>query len=272
MSFFKDKTVLVTGAGGSIGSVLCRKLQEESPKTVIMFDSSELALYNIDRMMGQPHFVPVLGDVSDHNDIDRLFLKYTFDVIFHAAAYKHVRICEENPGPAWRVNVDGTNRLVQAAACHSVPRLILISTDKAVRPTCVMGRTKRRAEEIVRQHNYTTVRLGNVYGSSGSVVPLWKDQIQHGLPVTITHPEATRYFIEPTDAARLILDSAKVAQGGETFVPEMTGPLSVVGVARMLGAREFKFIGLRTGEKLHEELFVGERACTNQPGLWRDVA
>ena len=270
MSFFKDKTILVTGAGGSIGSVLCERLAQDGAK-LVLFDSSELALYQIDRKLGGRH-VPVLGDVSDHNDLERLFFKYEFDVIFHTAAYKHVTLCELNPGAAWRVNVEGTNRLVQAAAGHSVPRLILISTDKAVNPTCVMGRTKRRAEEIVRQHNYTTVRLGNVWGSSGSVVPLWKEQIAKGEPVTITHPNAVRWFITPGQAADRILLAAERAVGGETFVPWMGASKTMGDVARKLGAREFKYIGLRPGEKLVEELYAGTREMTDHPHLYKDVA
>lgn len=274
MSFFKDKTILVTGAGGSIGSELCRQLFEHDPDVLILFDSSELALYNIDRELNDgeigARIVPALGDVTYTYDVNTWL--HGVDIVFHTAAYKHVTLCENNRTAAERVNVRGTRVLVEAAKMHAVPTLILISTDKAVRPTCVMGRTKQAAEEIVRAANYTTVRLGNVYGSSGSVVPLWKEQIAKGEPVTITHPGATRYFISHAEAARRILEAAEMAVGGETFVPQMGTPSSIVQAARNIGAREFKYIGLRPGEKLHEELFVGEKVPTPDPFLFKDAA
>jgi FlaA1/EpsC-like NDP-sugar epimerase len=269
MSFFKDKTILVTGAGGSIGSVLCEQLMTHGPKTLILFDSSELALYNIDRKL-EGRAEAVLGDVSNRGDVWSVFDENDIDIVFHAAAYKHVTMCEKNEEVAYRVNALGTSLVANAAARRQVPRLILISTDKAVRPTCVMGRSKQAAEGIVRQLKYTTVRLGNVYGSSGSVVPLWKEQIANGEPVTITHPSATRYFITANKAAHAILKAAEYANG--TFVPTMGDPLSVVELAQHLGAKDIKYIGLRPGEKLHEELFVGARVVTCEPGLWQDAA
>lgn len=270
MSFFKDKVILVTGAGGSVGSELCRQLMRDNDlKTLILFDSSELALYNIEREVGG---VPVLGDVSNVHEISSVFEQYDIDIVFHTAAYKHVTLCEKNRAAAIRVNVLGTELLVSTAALYGVPRLLLISTDKAVRPTCTMGDTKRLAEQIVRRANYTTVRLGNVYGSSGSVVPLWKEQIYKGLSVTITHPDATRYFIFPMNAARYILDAAEMAVGGETFVPDMGKPLNITNVARGLGAIDFKYTGLRPGEKLHEELFVGAKETTPHPFIFKDAA
>lgn len=270
MSFFKDKTILVTGAGGSIGSVLCERLAQDGAK-LVLFDSSELALYQIDRKLGGRH-TPVLGDVSYALDLLPVFRENKIDIVFHTAAYKHVTLCEKNPDPAHRVNVHGTRLLVGRAALHRVPRLILISTDKAVRPTCVMGDTKRQAENIVRAANYTTVRLGNVWGSSGSVVPLWKEQIAKGEPVTITHPNAMRWFITPGQAADRILLAAERAVGGETFVPWMGVPENIGDVARKLGAREFKYIGLQPGEKMIEELYAGTREMTDHPHLYRDAA
>lgn len=254
MSYYKDKTILVTGAGGSIGSELCVQLAAQNPKNLILFDSSELALYNIDRKVKG---VPVLGDVSDSGEVNNLFSRFApIDVIFHAAAYKHVTLCEKNAVSAARVNVYGTQLLTRTAKVYGVPKLILVSTDKAVNPTCVMGATKKAAEDIVKDYNYTTVRLGNVWGSSGSVVPLWKEQIAAGSPVTITHPEATRYFISVFDAAKTILIAGHRGVGGDTFVANMGDPVNMVDVARRLGATEFTYIGLRPGEKLHEELFA----------------
>lgn len=271
MSFFQDKVILVTGAGGSIGSELCRQLAEHQPGTLILFDSSELALYNIERRLRALNVVAVLGDVSCRGDVEAVFAKNEIDVVFHTAAYKHVTLCEQNYDAAVRVNVDGTQRVVSCAATHGVPRLILISTDKAVRPTCVMGRTKRWAEQIVQGYNYTTVRLGNVYGSSGSVVPLWKEQIAAGEPVTITHPDARRFFITGEYAASVILEAAELAVGGETFVADMGYSRNIVDIARSLGAREFKYIGLRPGEKLNEEMVVGTPVSVS-PHLFKDAA
>lgn len=271
MSFFKDKVILVTGAGGSIGSELCRSLAGMDLKTLILFDSSELALYNIERKLRAPNVRAVLGDVSDNWDVRAVFGAHDIDIVFHAAAYKHVTLCEKNAHAAWRVNSVGTRVVVDAAAQYDVPRLVLVSTDKAVRPTCVMGVTKQRAEEIVRKANYTTVRLGNVYGSSGSVIPLWQEQIAAGEPVTITHPGATRCFISGQDAAYVLMRAAELLVGGETFVPKLT-PKSIVDIARDLGAKDFKYIGLAPGEKLHEELFVGVPVETPEWGLMKDAA
>lgn len=271
MSFFKDKVILVTGAGGSIGSELCRQIMREHPKQLVLFDSSELALYNIDRELGGKA-VPVLGDVSDVSDVTCAFANYDIDIVYHAAAYKHVTLCQKNWAPAHRVNIYGTKLVVNNALAYGVPRLILISTDKAVRPTCVMGETKRLAEEIVREANYTTVRLGNVYGSSGSVVPLWREQIAAGKPVTITHPDATRYFLHPFEAAHRIMEATELAVGGETFVPCMGGRQFIEDVARELGAKKFNVIGLRPGEKLHEELYVGKQVMTPYPRIFKDAA
>lgn len=269
MSFFQDKVILVTGAGGSIGSVLCERLISHKPKMLILFDSSELALYNIDRKLNGAG-VPVLGDVSLMSDLDRVFMQYDVDLVFHTAAYKHVTLCEKNIGAAMRVNVEGTNILVRLAKEYGVERLVFISTDKAVRPTCIMGRTKQKAEEIVRKAGYTTIRLGNVWGSNGSAIPLWREQIANGEPVTITDPDATRYFITGWDAAVAIMAAALRTHPGDTFVPNMGEPRKILDIARGLGAREFKYIGLRPGEKLHEELFVGPVPVASNCALYLD--
>lgn len=272
MSFFNAKTILVTGAGGSIGSELVRELLLERPKKLVLFDNSELALYNVERRNRRPCVEAILGDITEVTDVSYLFYEHDFDIVFHAAAYKHVALCEKNPGPAARVNIYGTRLLVEHAAANEVPRFILISTDKAVRPTCIMGSTKQQAEEIVRAANYTVVRLGNVWGSSGSVVPLWQEQISEGKPVTITDPGALRYFITAREAAQRIIQATTIAVGGEVLVPDMDEPRRIYDIAVELGAERFDFIGLRPGEKRKEELFVGERACTNYPGIWRDAA
>lgn len=256
MSFLQNKTVLVTGAGGSIGSELCRQVMQQSLKKLVLFDSSELALYNIDRELGGKA-EPVLGDVSNDKDVHSLFFRDNFDVVYHAAAYKHVTLCEKNPRVAWRVNVDGTRLVAGVARDYSVPTLVLVSTDKAVRPASVMGSSKQAAENVVRSAGYTVVRLGNVWGSSGSVAQLWGEQIGKGEAVTITHPAATRYFTSAEIAARNIILASEMAKGGDTFIPPMGVPKHIIEMARDIGAREFKVIGLRPGEKLHEELTVG---------------
>lgn len=269
MNHLTGKTVLVTGAGGSIGSELCRQILRQHPKKLLMFDNSELALYNIDRELNANNAVPVLGDITRAEDLTRPF-HYGIDVIFHAAAYKHVTLCEKNPAAAFRVNVGGTQTLADIAQIWAVSTFVLISTDKAVRPTCVMGYSKQHAEKIVRGMGYTVVRLGNVRGSSGSVLPLWREQIYAGEPVTITDPEATRYFISPLKAAERIIEASILGAG--TFVPDMGSPVRLGTMALEYGALSFKVVGLRPGEKKHEELFVGEKGCTNMPGIWQDAA
>lgn len=272
MSHLSGKTVLVTGAGGSIGSELCRQILRQSPSKLILFDNSELALYNIDRELDAlvygTKLMPILGDITDGGDLDAAFGD-SIDVVFHAAAYKHVTLCEKNPTAAYRVNVDGTRLLVAIAKAWEVPTFVLVSTDKAVRPMCVMGKTKKLAEDSVREAGYTVVRLGNVMGSSGSVLPLWKEQIAAGKPVTITHPDATRYFISSIEAAEHIINAAAFEPG--TYVPSMGAPVSLQALARQLGAREFDYIGLRPGEKMHEELFEGAWVRIGYPNFFQDM-
>ncbi len=270
MSFLKDKVVLVTGAGGSIGSEICRQISLlREPKKLILFDNCELNLFKIDRELSAPNVVPVLGDVSCIDDTAEAFA-HGVDVVYHAAAYKHVTLCEKNPVPARHVNVRGTARIVGWAKAFRVPRLVLVSTDKAVRPSCVMGETKQEAEKIVRDAGYTVIRLGNVRGSSGSVLTLWREQIAKGEPVTITDPYATRYFISVGQAAEHIIAAATYGPG--TFVPEMGEPVSLGKLALQMGAKNFNVIGLRPGEKMHEELSNGPLYRTDHPGVWKDAA
>lgn len=272
MNYLNDKVVLVTGAGGSIGAELCRQILMQGPKKLIMFDNSELALYNIDRELSSEKdtiSVSMLGDITRWEDLGRACCHIP-DVVFHAAAYKHVGLCQKNMQVAQRVNVTGTKDVVRICKIFNVPTMVLVSTDKAVRPSCVMGATKQTAEQIVRMADYTVVRLGNVRGSSGSVLPLWKEQIANGEPVTITDLGATRYFISAYKAAEQIIAASTMEPG--TYVPDMGEPCYIGQEAVRLGAKNFNVIGLRHGEKKHEELFVGQRACTNMPGIWKDAA
>ena len=272
--FLKDKCILITGAGGSIGSELCRQICQHGPSLVVLFDAGESNLYSI--QMELKHVVTylkyraVLGRIQDKELVDEVFRKYKPDVVFHAAAYKHVPLVERNPWEAVSSNIIGTNTLVKAAIAHKVGRFVLVSTDKAVRPTNVMGASKRITEKIVQFHpsdttKFMAVRFGNVIGSSGSVIPLYRRQIEKGGPVTVTHPEITRFFMTIEEAAQLILQAFTMGDGGEIFILEMGTPIRILDMARdmiRLSGKEpdtdieIKFIGLRPGEKLYEELIT----------------
>ncbi|MDL2122023.1 MAG: polysaccharide biosynthesis protein [Deltaproteobacteria bacterium] len=272
--FLKDKRVLITGAGGSIGSELCRQICKYEPSLVVLFDAGESNLYSI--QMELKHVVTylkyrtVLGRIQDKGLVDEVFRKYKPDVVFHAAAYKHVPLVERNPWEAVYSNIVGTNTLVKAAIAHKVGRFVLVSTDKAVRPTNIMGASKRVTEKIVQSHlsgptKFMAVRFGNVIGSSGSVIPLFRHQIEKGGPVTVTHPEITRFFMTIEEAAQLILQAFTMGEGGEIFILEMGTSVKIVDMARdmiRLSGKEpdtdieIKFIGLRPGEKLYEELIT----------------
>lgn len=246
----RDRVVLVTGAAGSIGSEICRQVLAQQPRKLIMLDVCEYSLFNLAREL--PHATPVLGDVTHREDVIAALEGNKVDVVYHVAAYKHVTLCEQNPVPARRVNVQGTDTIVGLAKAFGVKKLVLVSTDKAVNPTCHMGRTKRRAEEITRHAGYSVVRFGNVWGSSGSIAEIFAEQLRRGARVTITHPEATRYFMSIVEAAQLVVQATAFDPG--TYLLDMGRPLSVMKLALNMGATKFEFIGLRPGEKLHEEL------------------
>jgi FlaA1/EpsC-like NDP-sugar epimerase len=270
------QTVLVTGAGGSIGSELCRQIARFGPSRMVLFELSEFALYQIEQDLGErfPH-LPVrrlVGDVKDLGALRRAMQAHHPDLVFHAAAYKHVPLMEDdNAWIALRNNTWGTYCAAQAAAEHGVQRFVLISTDKAVNPTNVMGATKRAAEMVVSHWaaqcpgtRFMAVRFGNVLGSSGSVIPKFKDQIAKGGPVTVTHPDITRYFMTIPEAAQLVLQAASLAETGQVFVMDMGQSVRIADLARELirlsGHTEAEipivFSGLRPGEKLYEELLA----------------
>lgn len=278
------KTVLVTGAGGSIGSELCRKILELRPRSLLLFDASEHALYAIHHELGlvestNAELLPLLGSVTDPGRMALVMETWKPDTVYHAAAYKHVPMVEHNPAEGLRNNVFGTLVTARAAQAAGVRDFVLISTDKAVRPTNVMGASKRLAEMILQAlaqdgsaTRFSMVRFGNVLGSSGSVVPLFRRQIRDGGPVTITHEEVTRYFMSIPEAAELVIQAGSMAQGGEVFVLDMGEPVLIADLARNMielsglqvrdvgnpeGDIAIEVVGLRPGEKLYEELLIG---------------
>lgn len=289
----EEKNVLVTGAGGSIGSELCRQIIKNKPKCLVLYELSEYALYAIHQDLlawqaanpvnddnSPTQIIALLGNVNNQQKLNMVFTKHAIDTVYHAAAYKHVPIVEYNPFEGVINNAKGTYHCVKAAVESNVETFVLISTDKAVRPTNIMGASKRLAELVCQgfsnQHPKTKismVRFGNVLGSSGSVVPLFTKQIAKGGPITVTHPEVTRYFMTIPEAANLVIQAGAMAQGGEVFVLDMGKPVKIVDLARRMihlsgyevkdennpaGDIEIVFSGLRPGEKLYEELIIGD--------------
>ncbi|MFZ6863546.1 polysaccharide biosynthesis protein [Undibacterium sp. Ji67W] len=295
-----NKHVMVTGAGGSIGSELCRQIIRQKPKKLILLDMSEYALYAIEQELSalrsqlglDLEILPFLGSVLDGAKLDKIFSACHVDTLYHAAAYKHVPLVEHNPIEGVRNNVFGTLTIAQAAMRAKIKNFVLISTDKAVRPTNVMGTTKRLAELILQAcartqdtTRFCMVRFGNVLGSSGSVVPLFRKQIMEGGPITLTHPEITRYFMTIPEAAQLVLQAGAMGEGGDVFVLDMGEPVKIVDLARRMvhlsglevkseatpdGTIEIQHVGLRPGEKLFEELLIGDNVeGTTHPLIMR---
>jgi FlaA1/EpsC-like NDP-sugar epimerase len=278
-AYLANKSVLVTGAGGSIGSELCRQICRFSPQRLILYERAESPLYDTELELKQTfdkkdiEIIPLLADILDQDQLEETFEQYRPHVVFHAAAYKHVPMLEMQPWKAVHNNISGTLKLVKVASQHATDRFVFVSTDKAVRPTNVMGATKRMAEMVVQGQShcedsktrFMTVRFGNVVGSAGSVVPLFKKQIAKGGPLTVTHPEVTRYFMTIPEACQLILQAGAMGKGGEIFLLDMGTPIKIADMARDLirfsGFEpdvdiKIEFIGMRPGEKLHEELIT----------------
>ncbi len=292
-AYLTGKTVLITGAGGSIGSELCRQILRFSPGKLVLLDAGEENLYKIQMELRHEHqgvlAAAVLGKVQDRRLLEHVFSTYQPQVVFHAAAYKHVPLVERNPWQAVYNNIFGSQLIMEAAILYGVERFVLVSTDKAVRPTNVMGASKRVTELLMQVYNpqcwqntcltagwraappkqhqtlFMGVRFGNVLGSSGSVIPLFKRQIERGGPVTVTHPEVTRYFMSVDEAAQLILQAGSMGEGGEIFILKMGQPIKIAEMARELillcgkdpdTEIEIAYVGLRAGEKLYEELIT----------------
>ena len=277
MGYVKDKTVLVTGGGGSIGSELCRQLVSHKPKCLVIFDIYENNAYDIQQELKikypDANVVTLIGSIRNTSRLESVFEQYKPDIVYHAAAHKHVPLMEVSPNEATKNNVVGTWNVAKMADKYGVKKFVMISTDKAVNPTNVMGATKRICEMIIQSFNeksktdFVAVRFGNVLGSNGSVIPLFKRQIEAGGPVTVTHPDIIRYFMTIPEAVSLVLQAGAYAKGGEIFILDMGEPVKIDDLAKnlirlsgyTLGVdMEIKYTGLRPGEKLYEELLMNE--------------
>ncbi|MBN8048005.1 polysaccharide biosynthesis protein [Paraclostridium bifermentans] len=281
--YLQNKVVLVTGGGGSIGSELCRQVSSLNPKQLIILDNYENNAYAIQQELVRKYgtslnLITVIASIREEKRMDDIFNKYKPEVVFHAAAHKHVPLMEKNPSEAVKNNIFGTKNVAVLSDKYKVKRFVLISTDKAVNPTNIMGATKRAAEMIIQAMNekseteFVAVRFGNVLGSNGSVIPLFKKQIEEGGPITITHPEITRYFMTIPEAVQLVIQAGAMTKGGEIFVLDMGEPVKIVDLAKNLiklsGFEEdvdicIEFTGLRPGEKLYEELLMSEEGLTD---------
>ncbi|WP_051360949.1 nucleoside-diphosphate sugar epimerase/dehydratase [Desulfuromonas sp. TF] len=274
-AYLSGKRVLVTGAGGSIGSEICRQVARFSPGKIILFENAETPLFHIEQELlknfPDVRLSPIVGDIRYRARVEAIFDEFMPEVVFHAAAYKHVPMMEHNPAEAVNNNVRGTKIIADAANSFGVKNFVMISTDKAVNPTNVMGASKRAAELYIQslgrrsQTHFVTVRFGNVLGSNGSVVPTFKEQIRKGGPVTVTHPEVTRFFMTIPEASQLVLQAGSMGKGGEIFLLDMGEPVKIIHLAeeliRLSGLRPYEdvditFTGLRPGEKLYEELLL----------------
>ncbi|MBU1106533.1 MAG: polysaccharide biosynthesis protein [Candidatus Riflebacteria bacterium] len=282
-AYVTGKIVMVTGAGGSIGSEICRQILPFQPAKLILLGHGENSIFKVNQELhgnenlGNTLLIPVITDIQDRDKIASLFISYRPDMVFHAAAHKHVPLMELNPEEAVKNNVLGTRNLVDAAHNAKVERFVMISTDKAVNPTSVMGASKRVAEKILKcyarrsQTRFVAVRFGNVLGSRGSVIPLFKEQIEKGGPITITHPKMIRYFMTIPEASKLVIQAGSYGKGGEVFILDMGEPVRIVDLAedliRLSGLEvgkdiEIKFTGIRPGEKLYEELLTASEGIT----------
>ena len=292
--FLNNKIVMVTGAGGSIGSEMCRQICQFGPKKLLLVEQAENPLFHIERELQKSHptvpLRPIICDIADTERVENLFKAAHPEVVIHAAAHKHVPLMEANPGEAFKNNVRGSRNVAMAADKYGTSNFVMISTDKAVNPTSIMGSSKRIAEMTIQglnahsQTDYITVRFGNVLGSNGSVVPIFRKQIESGGPVTVTHPDMQRYFMTIPEASQLVLQAATMGKGGEIFLLDMGEPVKIADLARELitlsGFRpdediEVKFTGMRPGEKLFEELSIAGEDMKQTPhpkiAVWQNI-
>ena len=284
MDYVSGKVVMVTGGGGSIGSELCRQIAGHQPKQLIILDIYENNAYDIQMELREKYpelnLVVLIGSVRNTHRINTIFEKYRPEIVYHAAAHKHVPLMEDSPNEAIKNNVFGTYKTAKAADKYGAKRFVLISTDKAVNPTNIMGASKRMCEMVIQMMNarsktdFVAVRFGNVLGSNGSVIPLFKKQIEQGGPVTVTHPDIIRYFMTIPEAVSLVLQAGAYAKGGEIFVLDMGEPVKILDLAknliRLSGYKvdediKIEFTGLRPGEKLYEELLMNEEGLQDTP-------
>ena len=287
-AYIKNKIILITGGGGSIGSELCKQILSQKPKRIIILDTNEYALYTVARTLTQIYkksgssealIVPILASIQDEKALKQVFLQHKPNIVYHAAAYKHVPLVQINPIEGIKNNVLGTEIMARLSLKYKINRFVLISSDKAVRPTNIMGASKRLAELIIQAYNqnskctiFSMVRFGNVLGSSGSVVPLFHEQIKKGGPLTLTHKNVTRFFMTIEEAIHLIIESGGMSEGGEVFILKMGEPVKILELARNMiylsgktiknkknpnGDIEIKITGLRDGEKMYEEVLIG---------------
>lgn len=283
-SYATDKVILVTGAGGSIGSEICRQISSFEPKTLVLLGHGENSIYSIEMELKERFkdteisIITEIADLQDYDKLVRVMKQYQPQVVYHAAAHKHVPLMERSPEEAVKNNMIGTKNIAEVSSLHGVETFVMISTDKAVNPTSVMGSTKRLAEMIIQHFDqisktkFVAVRFGNVLGSRGSVIPLFKKQIQKGGPVTVTHPDMVRYFMTIPEASRLVIQAGALAKGGEIFVLDMGEPVKIVDLAKNLiklsgnNLEEIgiEYTGMRPGEKLFEELLNSEEVHEEQ--------
>ncbi|MBC8952947.1 UDP-N-acetylglucosamine 4,6-dehydratase family protein [Xenorhabdus sp. PB62.4] len=275
--YIKNKTVLVTGAGGSIGSELCRQILNFSPKIILLLGHGENSIFEIiselKDIISEVELIPIIANIQDKERVDHIFYTYKPNIVFHAAAHKHVPLMEFNPLEAVKNNVLGSRNIIHAAHSYKAERFVLISTDKAVNPTSIMGLTKRIAEMVVQGYSsisttkFASVRFGNVLGSRGSVLSIFKKQIERGGPITVTHPEMVRFFMTIPEAVQLVIQAGALVQSGNLFFLDMGKPIKIVDLVKALikssGIQpidkiEIIYTGIRPGEKLHEEILNKE--------------
>lgn len=280
-AYLKERVILVSGGGGSIGSEICRQLAKFKPAEIIIFDINENNTYFLERELNDKFpelkVKSIIGSIRDRKKLEQVFSDFKPEVVFHAAAHKHVPLMETSPEEAVKNNIEGTKKIAETASKFKVSRFVLISTDKAVNPTNVMGASKRVAEMFVQSLNtksntkFMAVRFGNVLGSNGSVIPIFKRQIAKGGPITVTHREITRYFMTIPEASQLVIQAGALGQGGEVFVLDMGEPVKIIELAKDLISLsgltlnedvEIEIVGLRPGEKLYEELLCDNEKST----------